>query len=135
MDRWKARWDHWYLRALPAYLIFLVFCTHSPGLTLPGPRESDKIAHCGAFAVLAFLFWRFCEALRRPLAGWFFVLAWILVAMIAGVDEYTQQFFGRDTEFGDWVADTLGVTVVIGILEWRRRATLGKPTAARASLP
>lgn len=131
MESWAKRWDRWYLQALPAYLVLLVFCTHAPHLTLPGPRDSDKLAHAGAFAVLAFLLWRFCEALRRPVSAGFFVLAWIVVAAIAGGDEYTQQFFGRDTDFWDWVADMVGVTTLIAFLEWRRRGRFRCAARAR----
>lgn len=129
MESWAKRWDHWYLRALPAYLLFLFFSTHTPGLTLPGGVNSDKIAHVGAFGLLAFLLWRFCESLRRPVSTHFFVVAWITLTIIASGDEYTQQFFGRDTGWGDWVADMIGLTAVVGGLEWWRRRKL------RASAP
>lgn len=125
MESWAKRWDRWYLQALPAYLLFLFFTTHTPGLTLPGPENSDKLAHMGAFGVLAFLLWRFSEALRRPVSAYYFLLAWITLTVIASADEYTQQFFGRDTEWGDWFADMTGVTVVVGVMEWVRRRGQG----------
>ena len=72
----RAAWDHWYRRALPAYCIFLFCATHFPKLEIDLPISApDKFAHWTAFGLLAFLFWRFAEALQRPLSGRFVWLA------------------------------------------------------------
>jgi VanZ family protein len=115
-------WTQWYRRALPAYWLFLFCVTHLPFLRLDLPIESsDKVAHLGAFGLLAFLFWRFVEALGRPLSGRFVYLAGFWLFAYAGFDEYLQQFVGRSTDLDDWLCDTAGITAVLLLLEWRRR--------------
>lgn len=113
--------DHWYRRALPAYWIFLACATHFPGLKLPGGiPSSDKIAHTVAFALLAFLFWRFVESFRRPVAVGFVWRAGLILAAYAAVDEYTQRYVGRGVDIVDWLCGVWGMTVVLAVLEWRR---------------
>lgn len=118
-------WRHWYRRALPAYVVFLVICTHLPRLQLAG-AQSDKKAHLVAFALLAFLFWRFCETFRAPGAS-FWVWAWLALVSFAAVDEYTQQFVGRSTDVNDWYMDMLGITLMLAALELLRRLRPAAP--------
>lgn len=118
----SSAWTHWYQRALPAYWIFLFFTTHLPNLRLGGPvRWSDKLMHIGAFAVLAFLFWRFAETVRRPLSGRFIWIAFLWLMAYAAFDEYTQRFAGRGLELADFLCDLVGIGLVLIALEWRRR--------------
>ena len=114
-------WRRWYLRALPAYWVFLFLCTHFPQLRIPGAiPESDKLAHFIAYALLTFLFWRFCEALRRPLPHWFSLVALGVLLAYAAVDESTQLLVGRSASVFDFLADACGVLAALGLLEWRR---------------
>jgi VanZ family protein len=118
------RWTHWYRRALPAYWLFLFCITHFPYLRLGGPvPESDKLAHITAFALLAFLLWRFVETFGRPLDARFVWTALGGLALYAAADEYLQDFVGRSTDVVDWFGDMLGVVLMLGCLEWRRRRT------------
>ncbi len=115
-------WDQWYRRMLPAYWMFLFSCTHFPNLRLElGVPESDKLAHTTAFGLLAFLFWRFAETLRRPLSSRFIWKAWFVLGLYAGVDEYLQQFVGRSTDVADWLCNMLGISAVLIALELLRR--------------
>jgi VanZ family protein len=126
-----ARWRHWYLRSLPAYWIFLFCATHIPRLRLDGPvPETDKWAHLIAFALLAFLFWRFREALPRPVSGRFVWIAVVWIAFYAAVDEYLQSYVGRTASLLDWAADLAGAGITLGVLEWRRRAVRGRGASA-----
>ena len=118
MDR---RWRSWYLRVLPAYWVFLFCATHFPRLQLDNaPPQSDKLLHFTAFGVLAFLFWRFFEAVGAvgPLYVW---LALPVLILYAAIDEYLQQFVGRSTDWADFVADSIGICVVLAAMEIRRR--------------
>jgi VanZ family protein len=118
-------WTEWYRRALPAYWLFLFSVTHLPFLRLDMPyAPSDKVAHLGAFGLLAFLFWRFVEGLGRPLSGRFVYIAAFWLYAYGAFDEYLQQFVGRSTDLDDWVCDVCGITVVLVLLEWRRRKAL-----------
>ena len=118
----ESVWAQWYRRALPAYLLFLFSVTHLPFLRLDVPiASSDKLAHLGAFGLLAFLFWRFVEALGRPLSGRFVYIAAFWLIAYAAFDEYLQQFVGRSTDLDDWLCDVGGIAAVLALLEWRRR--------------
>ena len=119
----RTPWTHWYRRALPAYWIFLFCVSHFPKLELHAPiRAPDKVAHVGAFALLAFLFWRFAESLHATLSGRFVFVAAFWLAAYAAFDEYLQQFVGRRSDWLDWACDAAGIVLTLGVLEWRRRA-------------
>jgi len=101
------------LLRLPALLIAGVIWLLSSQSTLPQPKgifSWDKLQHLAAFAVLAGaaglwvspVFWK-----RRP------ALTMLLITTIGSgygaIDELHQYFVpGRDCNFWDWVADTLG---------------------------
>lgn len=122
-SQWGAAWSRWYRSALPAYWVTLFALTHFPELRLNAPiRDPDKLAHIGAFGLLAFLFWRFVETIRYPLSGRFVWIAGVWLVAYAAFDEYLQQFVGRSTNFGDWLCDVVGIGVVLALLEWRRRS-------------
>ncbi len=118
-------WVRWYRRALPAYWVFLFCLTHFPRLQIDVPiRSPDKIAHVGAFGLLAFLFWRFAQTVRHPLSARFVFAAALGLIGYAAADEYLQQFVGRDTDLLDWLCDVAGIVAVLAVLEWRRRRAL-----------
>ena len=79
----------------------------------PAPEGSDKIVHFIAFAALAF-----------PLArtGRFGLIPVLIGASAFGATiELIQPTFNRSAELSDWVADTLGVLIGIGLgLAYRR---------------
>ena len=79
----------------------------------PAPEGSDKLVHFIAFAALAF-----------PLArtGRFGVIPVLIGASAFGaIIELIQPTFNRSAELSDWVADTLGVLIGIGLgLAYRR---------------
>lgn len=118
---WTPGWEHFYRRILPAYWVFLFLCTHFPRADLPGPRDSDKGVHFAAFGLLAFLYWRCAESIRRPLPGAFVWSAAAALTGYAALDEGLQQYFGRESDWIDWSCDVGGIVGVLGVLEWRRR--------------
>ena len=79
----------------------------------PAPEGSDKLVHFIAFEVLAF-----------PLArtGRFGLIPVLIGASAFGaIIELIQPTFNRSAELSDWIADTLGVLVGIGLgLAYRR---------------
>ena len=79
----------------------------------PAPEGSDKLLHFIAFAALVF-----------PLArtGRLGLLPVFIGASAFGATiERIQPTFNRSAELGDWVADTLGVLIGIGLgLAYRR---------------
>lgn len=111
--------------ALPVYWVVLAFATHYPRVSIPtNVSHRDKVIHLTAFGLLAYLSWKFAETRQRPLAPHFVWTAAAVLLAYAGLDEYTQQFVGRDTDPLDFLANTIGITVVLAVLEvLRRRAT------------
>ncbi len=122
MLKWPKSWGRWYRWALPVYWILLFCATHDPKppRLVPVP-QSDKVAHFIAFALLAFLFWKFHESGRCRITARFVWLAVAVLTAYAALDEYLQQFVNRHTSFADWIADLAGIVVVLLVLEVRRR--------------
>jgi VanZ family protein len=115
-------WDRWYRRVLPAYWVFLFCSTHFPRLSFEGPvAPPPALAHLAAFALLAFLLWRFAETFQRPLSGRFVWIALVCLAAYGALDEYLQFFVGRSAAWGDWLCDVAGSAIVLGLLEFQRR--------------
>lgn len=124
-------WARWYRRALPTYWVFLFCVTHFPKLSFGthAPRDTDKAAHFMAFALLAFVFWRFNESLGRPLSARFVWFAAPILIAYAALDEYLQRYVNRSPDLIDWLWDSAGVVAVLIWLEIRRR----RPKAAQES--
>ena len=119
---WRDRWDLWYRRALPTYWMALAMSTHLPKLDIRGTiAPSDKFLHLTAFGMLAFLFWRWCEALSRPLSRRFVFIAAPVLIIYAAIDESTQGPFGRSVDIDDWFYNVAGILSMLTILEISRR--------------
>ena len=73
-------------------------------------KIDDKFAHFAVYGLLGTL------ACRIGRNGWRAAFgAWLVVALFGASDEWHQSFVpGRSSDFGDWIADTLGATVAIG---------------------
>ena len=112
----------WWSAALAVYWLGLTLGTHYPRVSVPTPvSHTDKIIHCAAFAGFALLA---CIAFRVQRI----VLAAIVLAAYAAIDESTQQLVGRNTDIFDWVADVVGVVIGCSLFTWssrtRRRRTV-----------
>ena len=116
-----------------AALIFLASSRSyvpSPGLT----KVDDKIAHFAIYGLLGTLVCRVGRGWRAA------IWALLVVSAFGASDEWHQSFVpGRFTDFGDWLADTLGAAIAVGLytgwtwyrqlLErpiWRRRERIEK---------
>lgn len=112
--------------ALPVFWVVCFAMTHYPRLTIPiGPESSDKWLHGSGFALLTFLFWRNFAAMGGVFSLRFVLIAVTVLLGYAAVDEFTQQFVQRSTDFYDWCADSTGVLATLAglaILHGLRRA-------------
>ena len=74
---------------------------------------NDKLLHFCAYAIIAvliFVGWANIPFLPRLMT----TLG--IVALLAGVDEFVQNFTGRDPSFDDWLADMAGtILALIGV--------------------
>jgi len=133
---WSRGWELWYRRVLPAYWVYIFCATHFPRPDLPVPFPSeDKVLHFIMYALLAFLYWRCGETVRRPLSGQFVYVAAVVLLSYGAIDEYLQRFVNRGPSVTDWLADAAGALTALGLLEWRRRraARLGNAAVGQAS--
>lgn len=101
--------------ALLAYWLTLLVATHVPKDTplMPGPN-SDKLAHVGAFAILAWLFAMTWQASTGYLTGAHLRWGWFVITLFGAFDEVTQPLFGRQASIADWLAD--GAGAILGLM-------------------
>ncbi|MDP3069338.1 MAG: VanZ family protein [Opitutaceae bacterium] len=81
-----------------------------PGLT----RVDDKIGHFLAYGLFATLLCRAFGAHGRGA-----LIALLLASAYGASDEWHQSFVpGRNSELADWIADTLGAALAVGLYTW-----------------
>ena len=80
-----------------------------------------KLAHCGEYAVLSFLYYRALDrGANRDAVGW---PAWSLGVLYAATDEFHQTFVpGRAGELSDVLLDSLGC--LAGIFLYRMKHSM-----------
>jgi len=116
---------------LVAYVLLIFFASSRPYLRSPGPDFplKDKVAHTTEYAILGLLLYRGIRfsASRSRWVTVFFLLA--VGLSIAALDELFQGYIpGRQTDFFDWVADGVGLSLTIGIAVFRARISATKFT-------
>lgn len=97
--------------------IFIASSIPSKNIAMLG-GVSDKFVHMSVFAVLC---WLMHVALfhqpNRTLARYSLVLALCFTSLFGVSDEYHQMFTpGRSTDIFDWMADTTGGLLYMGIM-------------------
>jgi VanZ family protein len=92
-------------------------------------KIDDKFAHFAVYGLLGTL------VCRIGRCGWrAALLACVVAAGYGASDEWHQSFVpGRASDVGDWIADTLGAVVAIGLYTWWRwyRELLERPLWSR----
>lgn len=100
---------------LVVYWILLFTGTHLPNLPkIPAPKieNIDKVQHFLGFGGLAFLLaWSIPRGRRGPWRK--ITLAAVIAVIYAAIDEYTQQFVGRNTDIYDFVANGAGIVTAL----------------------
>lgn len=101
-----------------------------PGTLGAGGWPVDKVVHGVMYFVLGATIVRALRLSGRLTAGTL-LLAVLAAAAFAGLDEWHQQWVGRDPELADWVADAVGLTLGVGALGFGlRRGDRGARGAA-----
>ncbi len=102
------------------YWLLLFVATTLPSADMPKTGVSDKIEHFTAYMILAILFnltlmfQTKYPKLRKK--AWLYTLIFILT--YAGLDELHQLFIpGRDCDIFDWLSDTSGVLLGLGLVK------------------
>lgn len=106
---------------LSAYCLLIFMLSHQS--SLPAPMlfmHQDKLVHATAYAIMGLLAWRVFVFL--PQKKTMVALVSILFCSVYGMsDEFHQSFIdGRDADVWDWFADTVGASLMVGFLAWRR---------------
>jgi len=98
-----------------------------PSLHLPeikSPIGPDKIAHFCVFFVFALLSYRalFFQSAFPKLKNHAIVITLIITSLYGYLDELHQFYVvGRSYDMYDWMADTLGALVYLGIVFFQRQ--------------
>jgi VanZ family protein len=88
----------------------ILFASSRSTVAAPSITNFDKLVHFLAFGLLATLMCRLGHGWRS--AGWSLLIA----SAFGGSDEWHQSFVpGRFSDVFDWVADTLGAGVAVGL--------------------
>jgi VanZ family protein len=109
---------------LIAYCLFIYYLSSQP--ILPAPEwfpQQDKAHHGGAYAIMGILAWlAFKEISAKPLYR--AILSIVFCSLYGMSDEWHQSFVvGRDSDWLDWLADTLGATAAVSGLWINHRYT------------
>jgi len=111
--------DTFFLVAYCGFIFFLSSQSRLIDTPLDFPNK-DKLVHAIAYAIMAYAAW---SAFRHHLAKHLLLaVVSVLFASMYGVsDEFHQSFVaGRDADVWDWLADTVGASLMVVVL-YRRR--------------
>jgi VanZ family protein len=93
-----------------AMVLFITYATLAPSRYVPDLHINDKIEHATAF--FGMTFW-FGGLVRR---GRFWALGLIMSAFGAAIEiAQGTMGLGRDMDIHDWIADTWGVLIALGL--------------------
>ena len=96
-----------------AWAALILIVSSTPATSLPETGFSDKLEHAGAYLVLAILTMR---ALPPASGSRDALVALVAMVAFAAIDEWHQRFIpGRYPDSLDWVADSVGVVVGVGV--------------------
>jgi VanZ family protein len=97
-------------------LVVVLVLTHIPQQKMPVELNwlsVDKLIHAVAYGGLTFLF---LLAFGLPCRLRILVPIAVCMLVIGALDEWTQSFVGRSTSIADWMANAIGIIVVIAAL-------------------
>jgi VanZ family protein len=107
------------------YWIALLVATHMPPKHMPHIQVWDKLEHFGAYFLLAAAI---DLTFINENSSWRAILiVWLTCVAYGAFDELTQPMFGRDCEFNDWFADSLGSGISVLLLTLARHLFNRRP--------
>ncbi len=119
-----------YIKALDtAWLIlycYFIYCL-SDQPSLPAPLlflHQDKLFHAGAYFIMAALALRMFRHVIKPLP--LLIICSLVFSSVFGMsDEWHQSFVaGRMSDVADWLADTVGALIFVGLYYYFARSRL-----------
>lgn len=113
---WRKALTYWH-SVLVGGAIAYGCLLHKPIYQLPPIEDGDKLVHWLAFAVLTLvMLW---DSKKVGLRSWqMWTLAVVFPLLYGGLIEVLQKhfFYPRTGEWGDWLADSIGV--LVGAIVW-----------------
>lgn len=128
-DSFEARPRRTIILLAAIYWCVWVVFTHWPKIELPmiSGMRLDKLGHFGGYTILAFLLSlmvAICWRAGAKLTRWDALGVWLMIALGGILDEWTQPYFSRSFEWGDYAADLsgglLGIAIAAAVLSYRR---------------
>lgn len=101
----------WLPPALWAALILVLTSIPSPPESPGGLPHLDKVVHVLLYAGQGWLVARALRS-RRPRT---LMIALVVIAAFAALDEWHQSFLTRQPDVLDWIADTVGASIGIAL--------------------
>ena len=95
------------------FTAIVVLVTHIPQEIMPERlqvRGLDKIEHIAAYGAITFLF---VHSLRDRLSFLWAVILFFCISAVGAADEITQPFVNRVASPVDWLADIVGISLVL----------------------
>lgn len=120
------------LSFLVLYCTFIYWLSDQPKLSTPQVfKHQDKLLHLGAYFVMGVLaWWSFKSLLNNPTALAISTLAFC--SLYGWSDEWHQSFVpGRYSSLSDWIADTIGAALSIGVLSYIHFRKRNQPRIGR----
>lgn len=102
--------------ALLLYVALIFTLTHVPRAPQVPLDQGDKLAHFGAYAILAFVLRLDQRLYGRTSAAWGALLL-VIIALYGAFDELLQIPVGRTADVWDWYADMLGAIVGLAAMD------------------
>ena len=93
--------------SIPYWILCFVFTHLPPSAALPEAAGLDKVLHFSGYSLLSFLLFSRVQFKTFP-----------ILMIYSLFDEGTQPYFRRDFEWGDLLADNLGVLLGITLGWW-----------------
>jgi VanZ family protein len=113
-DRWQYIYFHlpWQIMVV---VLFILSSISGEELSQYTFAISDKLIHFLVFGILGILMFRsFSVSLRTGIRKNAIILAIVLASIYGAIDEIHQLYVpGRFASVGDWLADTLGIIVMV----------------------
>jgi VanZ family protein len=105
------------------FLMIIIFIQSSIGsLKLPDIEFdlADKIVHFLIFGILGILMARGLRNLGNKTIKDNYLSITILVCILYGASDEIHQYFvpGRYSSLGDWIADALGIVIMVWVYHW-----------------
>ncbi len=110
-------------RALVVLIVLTIIGGSSiPSKNIPGifAFTPDKLIHCAEYAVLGFFLFRWLRLEFTSFTVTRLNITTFLIGSVMGIidENYQRLTPGRTTDFWDWVLDSIGVILIIVVLNY-----------------